>query len=224
MIYEDVCIIVSNLAIFVSVYFAYKEQRWIPCVFLFFAGITSFIYHFLWSIPVHNHYENIRWYFTFLDFYHETLALIALSISAIPISKYNQFLLFLFYYFLFLFLVLFSSIFASIDEGFELFGFTIGCKVAIICFLFIMLMVHIIGYYFYLFVTGKKVLVSYYPLSISVLLFLVSISFFYMAYLYYYWIFHSLWHICIMACTFFVLKIKEKPSQPQHTRTNSNVF
>lgn len=233
MIHEDVYLIMSNLTIFVSVYFCYKEKRWIPCVFLFFAGITSFIYHTLWAIPVNENFQLVRYYFTFLDFYHETLALISVCVSMVPISKYNQFLLFLLYYFMYIFLCMFVSFFVPIDGNFVLFGIDVQSKVAIIVLLFSFLAIYIVSYYIYMLLTDKKILISYYPLYTSLITSAVSVICFYVAYFVYYWIFHSLWHIGIMLTTYFVLKIKEVEQEVElldmrvprgHQRTISNLF
>jgi len=179
----------------------------------------------MWSVPLPEKLEHLRYYFTFLDFYHESLALISVCVSVVPISRYNQFLLFLLYYFIFLFLCIYSSVFVSLDEGFEM-GIYVGTKVAIIVILFVLLLIYILAYYIYLIITGKRILISYLPFYMSIICSVVSLVFFYFAYFIYYWIFHSLWHIGIMLTTYFVLQIKEVEASDErrHRRVVSNVF
>ena len=84
----DIPIILTNIFGIFSIVYALQTNRYIQSIFISYSAIISLIYHFLWSINTNNsNVELIRYYHTFLDYYHINLALISVIVSMYKIKN-----------------------------------------------------------------------------------------------------------------------------------------
>jgi lysylphosphatidylglycerol synthetase-like protein (DUF2156 family) len=212
MLVFDIPIILTNLVCLISVIYALKTNRFIQAIFISFSGIISLIYHFLWSIQTED--ENlkiIRYYHTFLDYYHETLALISVMVSLYKLNDLKkETILTIFLSCIFLGLNLILSIFEPLNKQNIVYDvINIDNKIVIIIVTFIICFIGCIT---------KFIICKEFPnynliyFNLSIISLILGLSNFIYGYLIFpYYIHHSLWHTLIFITPYLLFKSIDNP-------------
>lgn len=227
----DSLVIFSNLSAILPFYYTLLTKRYFSCFFITMASITSIFYHILWYIKIDiSSYGLItfRNYLTYLDFHQECLALISVCIDIFIYNRKIETIIHIIMYIVFMTNVLIVSFFFHIDEKNPYFYFDIGNKLIIIIILILFLSSHVIYQFYQIYKNGTRINKFY--LFLSLFLSIVSPVFFWTGGVIHYWLFHSLWHICIFLLPVCIYKtIDEKKNifnfeRKRHVRTRSNFF